>query len=81
VSSPSIGTSSINWAQQSRFSLKTEIESSLQNVFRKINRTVFSDDRMMDNVKKHIISTNVSLSQTFRSYLQNSFIIKHDGKS
>jgi hypothetical protein len=29
---PEIGTSSIDWAQLSRFYLKTEIESSLRNV-------------------------------------------------
>jgi hypothetical protein len=39
---PVIRTSSIDWAQMSRFYLKTEIESSLRNVvFWKINRTVF----------------------------------------
>jgi hypothetical protein len=29
---PEIGTSSIDWAQQSRFYLKTETESSIRNV-------------------------------------------------
>jgi hypothetical protein len=39
--SPEIGTSSIDWVQQSTFCLKTETESSLRNVvFWKINRTV-----------------------------------------
>jgi hypothetical protein len=62
-----IGTGCIDWAQLSRFYLKTETESSLQNiVFWKINRMVFLDkDRTMDNVQKHIF-TNVPLSQTFR---------------
>jgi hypothetical protein len=37
-----IGTSSVDWAQVSRFYLWTETESSLRNiVFRNINRTVF----------------------------------------
>jgi hypothetical protein len=40
--SPEIWTSSIDWAQLSRFYLKTEIESGLWNAaFWKINRTVF----------------------------------------
>jgi hypothetical protein len=38
---PEIGTSSIDWAQQSRFYLKTETEASLRNVVLEINRTVF----------------------------------------
>jgi hypothetical protein len=61
IISPEIGTSSIDWAQMSRFYLKTERESSLRNVvFWKINRTVFLDkDKTMDNVHKHIICTNV----------------------
>jgi hypothetical protein len=54
------GISSIDWAQLSRFHLKTETESSLWSaVFWKINRTVFFDkDRTMDNVQKHNICTN-----------------------
>jgi hypothetical protein len=54
-SCPEIGSSSIDWAQLSRFYLKTETESSLRNVvFWKINRTVFLDkDKIMDNVQKH----------------------------
>jgi hypothetical protein len=50
--------------------LKTETECSLQKiVFWKINKTVFLDkDRMMENVQKYNICTNVPLSQTFRSY-------------
>jgi hypothetical protein len=68
--SPEIGTSSINWVQLSRFYLKMETESSLRNVvFYNINRTVFLDkDRMMDNIQKHSICSNVQSSQTFRSY-------------
>jgi hypothetical protein len=50
-SCPEIGTSSIDWAQLSRFFLKTETESGLRNVmFRNINTT-------MDNVQKHNIFT------------------------
>jgi hypothetical protein len=66
------GTSSVDWAQMSRFYLKTETESSLRNVvFWKINRTLFLDkDRTMDNVQQHSICTNVPLSQTVTSYLQ-----------
>jgi hypothetical protein len=45
--SPYLRTSFINWAQPSRFYLKTETESSLRNVvFCNINMT-------MDNVQKH----------------------------
>jgi hypothetical protein len=48
---PKIGTNSINWAQLSRFYLKTETETSLRNVvFCNINRTVF-----LDNTQKQII--------------------------
>jgi hypothetical protein len=43
---PEIGTSSIDWAQLSRFYLKTETESSLQNV------VFLNKNRMMDNVQK-----------------------------
>jgi hypothetical protein len=53
-----IGTSSIDWAQLSRFHLKTETESSLWNVFNK-NRT-------MDNVQKYNNCINIPTSQTFR---------------
>jgi hypothetical protein len=50
---PEIGTSSIDWAQLSKFYLKTETESSLRNVvFRKVHRTVFlNKDRTLDNVQ------------------------------
>jgi hypothetical protein len=56
---PKIGTSSIDWAQPSRFYLKTETESSLRSVvFWKIKRTVFlNKDRTMDKVQKHNIYT------------------------
>jgi hypothetical protein len=41
---PEMGTSSIDWAQLSRFYLKTETESNLRSaVFLKINRTAFLD--------------------------------------
>jgi hypothetical protein len=42
-----IGTSSINWARLSRFYLKTETESSLQNA------VFLNKNRIVDNVKKH----------------------------
>jgi hypothetical protein len=59
---PEIGTSSIDWAQLSRFYLKTETECSLRNVVCwKISRTT-------DNVHKHNDCTNVASSQTFGSY-------------
>jgi hypothetical protein len=63
---PEIGTSSIDWAQLSRFYLKTETEYSLRNVVLwKINKTVFLDkDRTMDNVQKHNICTTSSLLST-----------------
>jgi hypothetical protein len=56
-----IRTSSIEWAQLSRFYLKTETEPSLRNVvFWNINRKVFLDkDRTMGNVQKHNICTTV----------------------
>jgi hypothetical protein len=38
---PEIGTSSIDWAQLSRYYQKTKTESSVRNVVLKINRTVF----------------------------------------
>jgi hypothetical protein len=47
---PEIGTSSIDWVLLSRFYLKTETESSSQNV-------VLNKNRMMDNVQKHNIRT------------------------
>jgi hypothetical protein len=58
-SCPDVGTSPINWAQLSRFYLKTETESGLRSVvFWKINRMVFLDkDRTMDIVQKHNICT------------------------
>jgi hypothetical protein len=65
---PEIRTSSIDWAQLSRLHLKTEAESSLLNVvFWKTNRSVFlGKDRMMNNVQKHNICSNVSSLHTFR---------------
>jgi hypothetical protein len=55
-----IGTISINWAQLSRFYLKTETESSLRNVvFCNTNRTAFLDKgRTMDDVQKYNIRTS-----------------------
>jgi hypothetical protein len=65
---PEIGTSSIDWAQLSRFHLKTETESSLRNV-------VLVKYRMMDNVQKHNNSINIPWAQTFRFYLQRSIFL------
>jgi hypothetical protein len=66
-----IRTSSVDWAQLSRFYLKTDTESSLRNVvFCNINRTVFLDkDRTMDNVQKHNICTNVPLVPLVLNYV------------
>jgi hypothetical protein len=68
LKTPSCCSSSIDWAQLSRFYLEMETESSLRNVFWKINRTEFLDkDRTIANVQKHNIYTNIPSSQTFRS--------------
>jgi hypothetical protein len=56
-----IATSSINWAQLSRFHMKTETESSLQNV------VLLNKNRMMDNVHKRNNCINIPSSQTFIS--------------
>jgi hypothetical protein len=57
-----IGASSVDWAQLSRFYLKTETESSLWIVvFWKING-VLDKDRTLDNVQKHNIYIQFSLS-------------------
>jgi hypothetical protein len=55
-----IGTSSIDWAQLSKFYLKTEIDSSVRNVvFCNINRKVILDkDRTIDNVQEHNFCTD-----------------------
>jgi hypothetical protein len=54
---------SVDWAQLSRFYLKTETESSLRNtMFWNINRK-------MDYVQKYNICTKAPSSRTFRSYL------------
>jgi hypothetical protein len=66
---PEISTSSIDWAQLSRFYLKTDIESSLRNVVLKNKQgCVLDKDMTMDNVQKHNICTNVPSSQTFSPY-------------
>jgi hypothetical protein len=49
---PEVGTSSIDWVQQSRFYLKTETETSLRNV------VFLNKNRTMDNVRKHNICFN-----------------------
>jgi hypothetical protein len=54
------GTRSNDWDQLSRFYLKTETESSLQNAVLKNKH-----DAMMDNVQKHNICTNSYLSVAF----------------
>jgi hypothetical protein len=51
VYGPEIGTSSTDWAQLSRFYLKTETKSSLRNVGRLL------DKNKMDNVQKLTIYT------------------------
>jgi hypothetical protein len=56
-----VGNRSINWAQLSRFHLKTDTESSLWNV-------VLNKNRMMDNFQKHNKYINIPSSQSFRSY-------------
>jgi hypothetical protein len=57
-----IKTSSNNWAQLSKFYLKMETESSLQNIVLEYKQDgVLDKDRMMDNVQKHNICTNVPL--------------------
>jgi hypothetical protein len=68
---PEIGASSIDWAQKSRFYLKTETESSFPHaVFFKYKEDgVLDKSRTMGHVQKHNICTNVISSQTFRSYL------------
>jgi hypothetical protein len=56
---PEIGTSCIDWAQLSRFYLKTETESSLGNVVFKYKQNGMLDkNRTMDNVQKHNIYVN-----------------------
>jgi hypothetical protein len=65
-----LGTSSIDWAQLSRFYLKMETESSLCNaVLWKINRTAFLDeDRMMDNAQKPLPTHRKTETQNKRIY-------------
>jgi hypothetical protein len=53
--SETIGTSSIDWAQLSRFYLKTEAVSSLRKV------VFLSKNRTMDNVQKHNICRELSI--------------------
>jgi hypothetical protein len=70
------GTSSVDWAQLSKFYLKTETECNFRNVmFLNKNRTVF-EMRTMGNVQKHNICTNVLSSQTFKSYLCNGLFLR-----
>jgi hypothetical protein len=69
-----IETSSVNWAQLSRYHLKTETESSLRNVMCVVNK-----NRTMDNAQTHDIFINIPLSQTFRSKLARYFASPHVG--
>jgi hypothetical protein len=55
--SPEIGTSSINWAQVSRFFLKTETESSVWNFILKNKQDGVFRKIQDDNVQKHNICT------------------------
>jgi hypothetical protein len=72
---PEIGTSSIDWAQLSRFCLKTETESSFRNaVFWNINRMVFLNrDKTMDNVQKHNICRKNCCCISFLSGVQRKY--------
>jgi hypothetical protein len=47
--SPEIGTNSIDWAQLSRFYLKTETESSLRNVVLKYKQDGVLDKKKQDD--------------------------------
>jgi hypothetical protein len=63
--------SSIDWAQLNRFYLKTETIQSPKRCVLKYNQDgVLDKNRTMDNVQKHNICTNLTSSQTFRSYLR-----------
>jgi hypothetical protein len=53
VQSPKIGISSMDWAQPTKFYLKTETESSLRNVF--LNKYT-----TMDYAQKHNICTRIN---------------------
>jgi hypothetical protein len=55
---PETGTSSIDWAQQNRFHLKTETESSLRNV------VFLNKNRTMDNIQKNNICMNTLFLHT-----------------
>jgi hypothetical protein len=61
---PEIGTGTVDWAKLSRFYLKTETESQSSKccVFKYKEEGVLNEDRAMDNVQKHNISTNVPSS-------------------
>jgi hypothetical protein len=73
-----IGTSSINWAQLSRFCLKTDRIQSLTHCVLKYKQDVVLDkNSIMDNSQKHHICTNVPSSQTFRSYFQFILLSKY----
>jgi hypothetical protein len=50
------------------------MESPKRYVLKNKQDGVLDKGKTMDNVQKHIISTNVSSSQTFRSYLQTEVI-------
>jgi hypothetical protein len=63
-SGPEIGTSSIDWAQKSRFFLRTETDSSLRNV-------VFSIEiGTMDNVQKIVYSSETPATPKYQDVIQ-----------
>jgi hypothetical protein len=68
--SPEIATMSIDWAQLSRFYLKTDRIRSLKCCVLKYKQDgVLDKNRMLDNVQKHNVCTNGPSSKNFRSYV------------
>jgi hypothetical protein len=64
------GTSCIDWAQLSRFYLKTgRVQSPKRCVLKYKQDSVLNKNRTMDIVQKHHIRTNVPSSTAFRSYV------------
>jgi hypothetical protein len=64
-----IGTSSIDWAQLSRFYLKTETETSMRNVVLKYKQDgVLDENRTMDNVQKYICIEEGLISDILDDY-------------
>jgi hypothetical protein len=57
-----IGTSSVDWAQLTRFHLKTDTESSLRNVVLKYKQAgVLYENKTTDNIQKYNICTSISI--------------------